>query len=99
MLTKSYSRTGKVCRVTFRLPVEVDADQATLCGEFNEWDAAAHPMKQLKNGSFSAMVSLPAGKSYRYRYLAWTANVGKMIGRRTPMPLMSSAAEDSVVVV
>ena len=26
-------------------------------------------MKQLKNGSFSVTVSLPAGQSYRYRYL------------------------------
>ena len=69
MLTKSYSKTGKVCRVTFRLPSEVNADQAALCGEFNEWDAAANPLKQLKNGTFSATVSLPAGESYRYRYL------------------------------
>lgn len=69
MLTKSYSKTGKVCRVTFRLPAEVDAEQAALCGEFNEWDSEANPMKQLKNGSFSATISLPAGQSYRYRYL------------------------------
>ena len=69
MLTKSYSKTGKVCRVTFKLPAEVNADQAALCGEFNEWDAVANPMKQLKNGTFSATVSLPAGESYRYRYL------------------------------
>jgi 1,4-alpha-glucan branching enzyme len=69
MPTKSYSKTGKVCRVTFRLPSEVDAEQVSLCGEFNVWDANANPMKQLKNGSFSVTVSLPAGQSYRYRYL------------------------------
>ncbi len=69
MPARSYSKTGKVCRVTFRLPSEVDAEQASLCGEFNEWDANANPMKQLKNGSFSVTVSLPAGQSYRYRYL------------------------------
>jgi 1,4-alpha-glucan branching enzyme len=69
MPTKSYSKTGSVCRVTFRLPAEVDAEQAALCGEFNDWDAEANPMKQLKNGSFSATISLPAGQSYRYRYL------------------------------
>jgi 1,4-alpha-glucan branching enzyme len=69
MPKKSYSKTGKVCRVTFRLPAEVGAEQAALCGEFNEWDAEANPMKQLKNGSFSATLSLPAGQSFRYRYL------------------------------
>jgi 1,4-alpha-glucan branching enzyme len=68
MPKKSYSKTGKVCRVTFQLPAEVNAEQAALCGEFNEWDKEANPMKQLKNGSFSATVSLPAGSSYRYRY-------------------------------
>jgi hypothetical protein len=44
MPTKSYSKTGSVCRVTFRLPAEVDAEQAALCGEFNDWDAEANPM-------------------------------------------------------
>ena len=48
-------------RVMAELPAEIDAEEATLCGEFNEWDAEANPMKQLKNGSFSATVSLPAG--------------------------------------
>ena len=69
MPNKSYSKTGQTCRVTFRLPAEVEAEQIALCGEFNEWDADANPMKQLKNGSFSAVISLPAGQSYRYRYL------------------------------
>ncbi|MFN2138258.1 MAG: isoamylase early set domain-containing protein [Candidatus Promineifilaceae bacterium] len=69
MLTKSYSKTGQTCRVTFRLPAEVEAETAALCGEFNDWDPAATPMKQLKNGSFSATVSLAPGQTYRYRFL------------------------------
>jgi len=69
MPKKSYSKTGQVCRVTFRLPAEVEAEQAALCGEFNDWDAEANPMKKLKSGEFSATVSLDAGNTYRYRYL------------------------------
>jgi 1,4-alpha-glucan branching enzyme len=69
MLTKNYSKTGTVCRVTFRLPAEVNAADAALCGEFNEWDAQANTMKRLKNGSFSTTVSLPANQSFRFRYL------------------------------
>lgn len=68
MLKKSYSKTGSKCRVTFKLPAEVEAETAVLCGDFNEWDAEVTPMKQLKDGSFSATVSLNAGKAYRFRY-------------------------------
>jgi 1,4-alpha-glucan branching enzyme len=69
MLKKNYSKTGAYCRVTFKLPADVDADTAVLCGDFNEWDEEANVMKQLKDGSFSATVSVPAGKTYRFRYL------------------------------
>jgi 1,4-alpha-glucan branching enzyme len=68
MLKKNYSKTGSVCRVTFKLPAEVNAETAALCGEFNEWDTAAEPMKKLKDGSFSVTVSLDADQSYRFRY-------------------------------
>jgi 1,4-alpha-glucan branching enzyme len=69
MLKKSYSKTGRVCRVTFKLSTEVQAKNASLCGDFNEWDENANPMKQLKDGSFSTTVTLEAGSSYRFRYL------------------------------
>jgi 1,4-alpha-glucan branching enzyme len=69
MLLKSYSKTGTKCRVTFKLPAEVNAETAAICGEFNEWNTEADPMKKLKDGSFSGVISLDAGKSYRFRYL------------------------------
>ena len=68
MITKAYSKTGKVARVTFKLPAEVDAKKAALCGDFNEWNKTSHPMRQLKDGGFSLTVSLDTGKAYRYRY-------------------------------
>ena len=69
MLKKNFSKTGETCRVTFKLPADVQAESASLLGEFNEWDASATPMKQLKDGSFSATVSLSAERPYRFRYL------------------------------
>jgi 1,4-alpha-glucan branching enzyme len=69
MLTKHYSKTGRKVRVTFKLPAEVNAQRAAVCADFNGWDPSATPMKQLKDGSFSATVSLEAGESYRFRYL------------------------------
>jgi 1,4-alpha-glucan branching enzyme len=69
MLKKVASKNGKSYRVTFELPAEVNAQTACLCGEFNDWDVSAHPMKRRKDGSFSVALTLKTGQSYRFRYL------------------------------
>jgi 1,4-alpha-glucan branching enzyme len=69
MLRKAYTKTGRSCRVTFELPAAVNARTAHLCGEFNQWDKTAHPMKRRKDGSFYLTISLTPGRSYRFRYL------------------------------
>jgi len=69
MLTKNYTPTGRSCRVTFALPVDVEAQTANLCGEFNEWSTTSHPLKKRKEGGFAIEVSLKPGASYRFRYL------------------------------
>lgn len=66
MLKKSYS--GDACRVTFKLPADVEAEQAFVAGDFNEWDETAHEMRRLKDGSFSKTIHLEPGESYRFRY-------------------------------
>ena len=68
MLKKNYSSTKKFCRVTFRVPAEYNAKSAMLCGEFNDWNQTDRPMRNLKDGAFSATVSLEADKAYRFRY-------------------------------
>ncbi len=69
MIRKTYSKTGRSCRVTFDLSPEVNAETACLCGEFNDWDHTAHPMKRRKDGRFSVTISLKPGRRYRFRYL------------------------------
>lgn len=68
--TKKYLNNGK-CKVTFRLPraAAPDAQQVTMAGEFNNWDATAAPMTRLKNGDFKLTLDLDAGREYRFRYL------------------------------
>ena len=68
-MKKSYTKTGRACRVTFSLPSAIDAKRAALCGEFNDWSPDRHPMKLRRDGSFSVTVSLPTGRDYRFRYL------------------------------
>lgn len=69
MLKKSYSKTGAACRVTFKYENEEQAGSAVLAGEFNGWSLDDTPMKKLKDGSFSATLSLSAGQAYRFRYV------------------------------
>ena len=69
MLKKSYSKTGKKCRVTFKYPNEANCEKAVLAGEFNDWSLEAHPMKRLKDGSFSVSLYLATGCSYCFRYV------------------------------
>lgn len=69
MIRKAYTKTGRSCRVTFELPAEVNAESACLCGEFNQWDPEAHPMKRRKDGGFWLTISLKPGHQYRYRFL------------------------------
>ena len=69
MLKKNYSKTGKVCRVTFKYNNAENAETAFLAGEFNNWSLQDQPMKKLKDGSFSVTLSLQSGKSYPFRYV------------------------------
>lgn len=69
MLSKNYSKTGKICRVTFKYNNPENAENAILAGEFNSWSFQENPMKKLKDGSFSATLSLQAGNSYAFRYV------------------------------
>ncbi len=67
-MKKTYSKTKKSCRVTFRLPAEIKGEDIALCGEFNNWNETTHMLKRRKDGSFSTTVSLKPGE-YRFRYL------------------------------
>jgi 1,4-alpha-glucan branching enzyme len=69
MLKKSFSKTGAACRVTFKYENEENAETAVLAGDFNDWSLHANPMKKLKDGSFSATLTLSAGQTYRFRYV------------------------------
>lgn len=69
MLKKTYNKSGRSCRVTFKVPAEIEAETVALLGEFNAWDAERHLLKKRKDGSHSLTISLGAGSDYRFRYL------------------------------
>ncbi len=69
MLKKTLQDSENTCKVTFVLPAGVNALTACLCGDFNAWDAAHHPMKKQKDGSFKVTLTLDIGRQYQFRYL------------------------------
>ena len=69
-LKKQYLNKTRVCKVTFSCPKEAvgSAANVSLVGDFNEWNKEAIPMKRLKNGIFTATVTLEPSKEYNFRY-------------------------------
>jgi hypothetical protein len=39
-------------------------------GDFNGWDPFAHPLRRRSNGHRTAVVTVPAGATLHFRYLA-----------------------------
>ena len=63
------ARSGAV-RVTFALPATEPVGAVSVVGDFNGWDPYAHPLRKRANGVRSAVVTIPAGTTLHFRYLA-----------------------------
>ena len=63
------ARNGTV-RVTFALPAGEPPGAVSVVGDFNDWNPFAHPLQRRSNGTRSAAVTVPAGATLRFRYLA-----------------------------
>jgi 1,4-alpha-glucan branching enzyme len=61
---------GGTVRVTFTLPATEPAGAVSVVGDFNDWNPYAHPLRKRGSGIRSAVVTMPAGATLRFRYLA-----------------------------
>ena len=70
-VAKQFLKSKPVAKVTFDLPAAAvtGAKGVSLVGDFNDWDVAAQPLKKQKDGSFKAVVELPVGAEYQYRFV------------------------------
>ena len=69
MLKKQYVKSRGICKVTFTLPSNIDAESASVLGDFNHWDSATNPMQKMKTtGEWRAVVELQPNQSYQFRY-------------------------------
>ena len=64
-------------RVTFRLKA-ASVKEVALVGDFNNWDAASHPMNKGEDGTWKVRLMLPPGE-YQYKLLVdgqWRLDCG-----------------------
>ena len=67
MPKKNEKSKAKRRRVVMRLNAP-GAKEVSLMGDFNNWDAGVHPMKQNEDGSWGRVLMLPPGR-YEYKFL------------------------------
>ena len=68
MLGKNWNQAAGKYEVTFDLPADLEIAEASVVGEFNDWDESATPMRRQDDGRLAATVTLDAGRRYRFRY-------------------------------
>ena len=67
MIEKKFLKSKPVCQATFYLPEGVEAKEAYVVGEFNNWDEAANPLRKTK-GVWKTTLKLDTGKEYQFKY-------------------------------
>jgi len=70
-LTKKYSKSKPVCKVTFSLPKEAvnGGKEVRVLGEFNDWNWENGTKMKAQKEAFKATIELETGKNYQFRYL------------------------------
>lgn len=71
-IKKEYSQDETLCKVTFILPKEINANfnEISLVGDFNNWDPHQHKFAHKNpDGSVSLEITLESHKEYNFRYL------------------------------
>ena len=68
MLKRRKISGSNTVKVSFILPADDSRLPVSVVGDFNEWDPSADPMVRRSNETFSAVVPLVAGATYRFRY-------------------------------
>ncbi len=68
MLKRRRISGSNTVKVSFILTADDSRLPASVVGDFNDWDPESDPMVRRSNGTFSAVVSLVAGATYRFRY-------------------------------
>jgi 1,4-alpha-glucan branching enzyme len=56
-------------KITFSLPSDRLNGTISVVGDFNDWRPGEHVLAKRANGTRSVAITVPAGTSFRFRYL------------------------------
>jgi 1,4-alpha-glucan branching enzyme len=56
-------------KITFSLPGDRLNGTVSVVGDFNDWRPGEHVLAKRANGTRSVAITVPAGTSFRFRYL------------------------------
>jgi 1,4-alpha-glucan branching enzyme len=67
-IKKQFIKTKPVCKVTFSVEAK-EAIQASVIGDFNNWNPEEGTLIKLKNGTFKGVFSIDKDASYEFKYI------------------------------
>ena len=70
MVKQAPVKGRQAVKVNFALAADTVAGNVSVVGDFNGWDPLAYPLRPRRDGTRSAVVTLPPGRRFAFRYLA-----------------------------
>ncbi|MGA9638394.1 isoamylase early set domain-containing protein [Flavobacterium sp.] len=67
-IKKQFIKSKPVCKVTFSIEAK-DALNASVVGDFNNWNIEEGALNKLKNGTFKGVFNLDTNASYEFKYV------------------------------
>ena len=67
-IKKQFVKTKPVCKVTFSVAAKT-ASQASVVGDFNNWNVAEGALSKLKNGTFKGVFDVTKDAAYEFKYV------------------------------
>lgn len=67
MISKEFTPKKTICKVTLQIPAEWAEKEASVVGDFNEWDPQANKLEK-KNGGWETVLRLKPETEYKFRY-------------------------------
>lgn len=67
-IKKQFIKTKPVCKVTFSVEAK-EATEASVIGDFNNWNQEDGALSKLKNGTFKGVFNIEKDASYEFKYV------------------------------
>jgi 1,4-alpha-glucan branching enzyme len=66
-IKKQFIKTKAICKVTFTVDAK-EANEASVVGDFNNWNPSEGELSKLKNGTFKGIFDVNKDAAYEFKY-------------------------------